>query len=65
MFDFAIRRQYVDINIPQLCDWDYTKSEEEAHIPFSDAELELLWSKRNVLYVDIILIMIYTGLRAY
>jgi integrase len=64
MFDFAIRRQYVDINIPQLCDWDYTKSEEEAHTPFSDAELELLWSKRNVLYVDIILIMIYTGLRA-
>ena len=64
MFDFAIKRQYVDINIPQLCDWDYVKSEEEMHKPFTDEEIETLWKKCNVLYVDVILIMIYTGLRA-
>lgn len=64
MYEYAIKRQYIEINVPNLCDWDYTDSNEPAHTPFSDDEIAKLWKQKNLLYVDIILIMIYTGLRA-
>lgn len=63
MYEYAIKRRYVETNIVNLCDWDYTDSAEQAHIPFSDDEIQTLWEQKDLLYVDIILIMIYTGLR--
>lgn len=64
MYQFAIKRNYVTDNLANRCDWDFTKSEESIHSPFTDGEIKTLWKKKDVLYVDIILIMIYTGLRA-
>lgn len=63
MYEYAIKRRYVETNIVNFCDWDYTDSAEQAHTPFSDDEIRALWEQKDLLYVDIILIMIYTGLR--
>lgn len=34
------------------------------HVPFTDEELKMLWSNKEEPFVDIMLMMIYTGLRA-
>ena len=59
-----MKRKYVDINIADLCDWDYTETKEKMHKPFTEDEIKMLWQKKDILYIDIILILIYTGLRA-
>ena len=64
MYEYAIKRKYVDTNVANLCDWDYTETKEKIHKPFTEDEIAMLWKKKDILYVDIILIMIYTGLRA-
>lgn len=64
VYEYAMKRKYVDINIVDLCDWDYTETKEKMHKPFTEDEIKMLWQKKDILYVDIILILIYTGLRA-
>lgn len=64
MYEFAIRNEYCEKNYAQLVTWEYTDSEEQMHVPFSDAEIKMLWARKEELFVDIILMMIYSGVRA-
>lgn len=62
VFDYALARDYVDKNYAKLCNYSYTRSE-PIHKPFSDEEIQILWENKNEQMSQVILIMIYTGLR--
>ncbi|MDF2842513.1 MAG: integrase family protein [Herbinix sp.] len=64
MYQYAIKRQIVEKNYTELVDWEYVESEEKAHTPFTDDEIEILWNNVEIEDVDLILMMIYTGFRA-
>lgn len=63
-FDYAIKRSYIEKNITQYIDYEYTESAEAIHSPFAKDEIEALWKELifnpNIRFP---LIMIYTGLR--
>lgn len=62
MYRFALENDFVDkdysefvtINIPD---------DDEKGIPFTENDLQILWSNMDIPYVDTILIMIYSGYR--
>ncbi len=65
MYQYALKREYVEKNYALLIDFEYSKSEDEAHTAFTSEEIQLLWDNINVIEnVDLILMMIYTGFRA-
>lgn len=64
MFEYGIKNEYCEKNYAELVTWEYTKTEEIMHIPFTEDELKLLWNNKEEPFVDVILMMIYTGLRA-
>lgn len=64
MYEYSIKQEWVDKNYAALCDWEYTESEEQMHAPFTDAEIKTLWANKDGQFVDMVLILIYTGLRA-
>lgn len=69
MFDYALEYEIVDKNYARTFNVsdDVIKEKEEArrgHIPFTDEEIELLWSHVDTTkYVDVILIQCYSGWR--
>lgn len=64
MFEYGIKNEYCEKNYAELVTWEYTNPEEEMHVPFSENELKWLWDNKEEPFVDIILMMIYTGMRA-
>lgn len=64
MYEYAIKNDYCDKNYAQLVTWEYTNPEEQMHVPFSDSEIKILWNRCEEPFVDIMLIMIYSGVRA-
>lgn len=65
MYEYAIKQ--LDICEKNFADhvvWEYTETETQKHIPFSDTEIKKLWDNKNFKDVDKILMLIYTGLRA-
>lgn len=65
MYEYAIKHEYIDKNYAMLADYEYKESDSATHHPFSDSEINVLWANiDNIQYVDIILMMIYTGFRA-
>lgn len=64
MYGYGIKNEYCEKNYAELATWEYTNPEEEMHSPFSENELHYLWDNKEEPYVDVILMMIYTGMRA-
>lgn len=64
MYQYAKLNEYIDRDLTEGLVYEWTNSTQQIHDRYSDEEIKTLWSK---LYknnnVDIILIMIYTGLR--
>ena len=63
MYEWAIKNEIVEKNYALSVTWEYTNPEEEIHSPFTDAEIALLWKNSNLLNVDKVLMLIYSGLR--
>lgn len=63
MYEYAIRYDIVEKDVTQHIDMQWTSKEEEAHYPFTQHEIDVLWDNLSVPDVDIALILIYTGMR--
>ena len=63
MYEWAIKNEIVEKNYCLSVTWEYTDSEEEIHSPFTDKEIAILWENSNILNVDKVLMLIYSGLR--
>lgn len=56
--------EYIDRDLTEGLVYEWTNSTEQIHDKYSDEEIKTLWSKLyEINNVDIILIIIYTGLR--
>lgn len=64
MFEYGIKNDYCEKNYAELVTWEYTNPEEKMHTPFSEDEINQLWNNQNEPFADIMLMMIYTGMRA-
>lgn len=62
-FDFARKQKHINENFINDVDFLYKKKDEQIHSSFSREEVSLLWEQSYDKNVQIILIMIYTGLR--
>ena len=64
MYQYAKLNEYIDRDFTEGLVYEWTNSTEQIHDRYSDEEIKTLWSKLyEINNVDIILIMIYTGLR--
>lgn len=64
VFSYALMNKYIETDITQFLEFEYTNPSTQSHSRFSDAEIKLLWDNLYVVNnVDIILIYIYTGMR--
>lgn len=63
MYEWAIKNELVEKNYCLSVTWEYTNSAEECHAPFTDDEIAVLWNNSNLLNVDKVLMLIYSGLR--
>lgn len=64
MYQYAKLNEYIDRDLTEGLVYEWTNSTEQIHDRYSDEEIKTLWSKLyEINNVDIILIMIYTGLR--
>jgi integrase len=64
IYEYAIRCRYVKEDISAYCDYEVKKvKKEDAHSPFTDEEVKLLWKNKDDYDVGTVLIMIYTGMR--
>lgn len=65
MYQYALKREYVDTNYAVLADYEYKESTESTHYAFTEEEIQKLWDNLdNIPGTDLILMMIYTGFRA-
>lgn len=66
MYKFALVRDLVDKNYAENVTFEWTNSEQIPHHPFTNQELQILWEKADagISEAEIVLMMIYTGLRA-
>lgn len=64
MYQYAIKREYIDKNYSELVDYEWKETENKMHSPFTDEEIEKLWNNLDTPGIDLILMMIYTGFRA-
>lgn len=65
MYEYAIKQLDIcEKNYAEYVVWEYTKSETQMHVPFTDIEIKKLWDKKEFKDVDKVLMLIYTGLRA-
>lgn len=61
---YAINEGFTDNDIPSRLVYEWTNPEEEMHKPYTSEEIAVLWEKLyEINNVDILLIMIYTGMR--
>lgn len=63
-FDLARKKGYIEKNFIEDVEFNYKKSEESIHTDFTDDEIAKLWELKDDDSVKMLLIMIYTGLRA-
>lgn len=64
MFSYAMMQELIDTDSTIHLIYEYTKPTESKHSRFSDEEIQKLWDNLyEINNVDIVLIMIYTGLR--
>lgn len=63
-YRYALKQKYVTENAYDLADFEYSDEKVIVRKEIPTDELNLLWSNMDTPYVDIILIMIYTGVRA-
>ncbi len=64
MYRLAIKKGYVEKDISAHCDYDYTNTSEQKHRPFTHEEIELISNAPQSDTRDMILILLYTGIRA-
>ena len=62
MYDYALKYEMVEKDYSRLITAEFTESEEDAHAPFTDAEIAEIWKHKDEMWF--VLVMIYTGLRA-
>ena len=62
-FDLARKQKYITENFINDIDFLYKQKEDKIHSSFSRAEVDELWSRSEDYRVQIVLIMIYSGLR--
>lgn len=61
---YAKLNEYIDRDLTEGLVYEWTNTTKQIHDRYSDEEIKTLWSKLyEINNVDIILIMIYTGLR--
>ncbi|MDO5155144.1 MAG: tyrosine-type recombinase/integrase [Eubacteriales bacterium] len=64
MYQYAKNNDYIEKDMTEGLVFEWTQSSEAIHDRYTDEEIDLLWNKLYIINnVDIILIMIYTGLR--
>ncbi|MBE5867942.1 MAG: hypothetical protein E7293_03160 [Lachnospiraceae bacterium] len=65
MYEYAIKQlQLCEKNYAEYVIWEYTNTETQMHVPFSEAEIKKLWEEKDFKDVDKTLMLIYSGLRA-
>ena len=62
VFNYALKNEYINKNIVEFLDLGKFKKVIERKI-FTEEEIKILWDNEGQRYIDIILILIYTGLR--
>ena len=62
-FDLARKSKYIPENFICDVDFNYARKTDSIHEPFSEEEIEQLWSMSQDKEVKVLLIMIYTGFR--
>lgn len=64
LLDYALEYELVDRNYARTFACKESKSTDKPHIPFTDDEMQLLWSNVGASqYIDVILIQCYSGWR--
>lgn len=63
VIDQAILEKYAKENYAKLCDYNFTKTTEKLHMPYTDKEVGLLWKNKDNFFAKLALITIYTGMR--
>jgi integrase len=63
VFDLARKQKYIEENFISDIDFNYKQSGKCIHDAFTESEVAALWEQSNDKKVQIVLIMIYTGLR--
>lgn len=62
VFNYALKNEYINKNMVEFLDLGKFKKVIERKI-FTEEEIKILWDNEGQRYIDIILILIYTGLR--
>lgn len=64
MYKYALQRELVERDLTQFITMKYAKSAKEAHTIFTEDEIKTLWKNEpSTENLDLILILIYTGMR--
>ena len=63
MYFTAMRHKFVKEDVSALMITTHSKEVKTPHIPFTDAEIEILWQHKDELCAKVFLILIYTGMR--
>ena len=61
--NYSFMQRYITDGYMKYLVFEYTDSDRQIHKAFSDSEIALLWGKRDIPYVDFVLLTIYTGMR--
>lgn len=64
MYKYAMRYEFVEKDYSQLVTVEWENPSEPSHVPFLKSEVEYLWQHKDEENVFVVLIMIYTGVRA-
>lgn len=62
LYNFAIKKEIVNKNVADLLELP-KKNEKKQKKPFSVDEINMLWSREGELHADMLLILLYSGLR--
>ena len=63
LFEFAIKKEIVDKNISDLLELPKKQSSKKKKSPFTLEEINLIESKEGEIHADMLIILLYTGLR--
>lgn len=62
LFRYAIKKEIVEKNLADFLDMP-PKKDSAPRVPFSKDEVDFLWMNVHIDYVDVVLILLYSGLR--
>lgn len=63
MYKLGLKKKYIEEDLSQLCDYDFTDTGDTIHTPFSKDEIRAIYNDVQSDARDMLLIMIYTGIR--